>query len=112
MPQPMPIAYAPNAGYMPPYYQQPKEKSGLALTTMVISIVMLCFTLIALIPCVGWLNWVNLLVLAEVQHIIWWISFFRERNQDAKMKRLIALPFFMLAIFVGVIRLIIGGGCF
>jgi lysylphosphatidylglycerol synthetase-like protein (DUF2156 family) len=72
---------------------------------------MLSLAIVALIPCLGSLNWLNLFVLAEVQHITWWVSFFSERNPRARGKRLLSLPFFLIAVFIGVVRLIIGGGC-
>jgi hypothetical protein len=93
--------------YVPPQ----QEKTTVAQLSLVVSIVMLCLTFVALIPCLGWLNWLNLFVLAETHHIAWWISFFSERNSKARMKRLMALPFFLVAVFIGVFRLIIGGGC-
>lgn len=88
-----------------------QEKKSVAQASLVISILMLCVAVVGLIPCLGWLNWANLGVLAEGQHIAWWISFFTERNSQARMKRLLSLPFFLVAIFISAARLIIGGGC-
>lgn len=87
------------------------EKTTAAQVSLVTAIIMLSLAIVALIPCLGSLNWLNLLVLAEVQHISWWVSFFSERNPRARGKRLLALPFFLSAAFISVARLIIGGGC-
>jgi hypothetical protein len=108
-----PAAVAMGANVSPPqaYGAPQKEKTTTAQVSLVIAILMLSLTLVALVPCLGWLNWANLLVLAEVQHIAWWISFFTERNATARGKRLLSLPFIIIAIFVGIFRLALGGGC-
>lgn len=106
---PTPVAYA-----QPPAVIQRAvmpEKATVAQVSLVTAIVMLSLAFVALIPCLGSLNWLNLFVLAEVQHITWWVSFFSERNPRARVKRLLALPFFLIAVFIGIARLIIGGGC-
>ncbi|HEV2763451.1 MAG TPA: hypothetical protein VGV38_10785 [Pyrinomonadaceae bacterium] len=87
------------------------EKTSVAQISLVTSVVMLSLAVVALIPCLGWANWLNLLILAEVQHISWWVSFFGERGPKARGKRLLSLPFFLGAVFLSVGRLIIGGGC-
>lgn len=106
---PWPVAYA-----QPPAlinHVGAPEKTSVAQVSLVTAIVMLSLAVVALIPCLGWLNWLNLFVLAEVQHITWWVSYFGERNPSARGKRLLSLPFFLIAVFIGVARLIVGGGC-
>jgi lysylphosphatidylglycerol synthetase-like protein (DUF2156 family) len=106
---PPPVAHA-----QPPavvHHVAVPEKATVARVSLVTAILMLSLALVALIPCLGSLNWLNLFVLAEVQHITWWVSFFSERNPSARGKRLLSLPFFLIAVFIGVVRLIIGGGC-
>jgi hypothetical protein len=107
----MAVAAGPSVVYPQAYALPQQEKKGVAQASLVISIIMLCIAVVGLIPCLGWLNWANLGLLAEGQHIAWWISFFTERNSQARMKRLLSLPFFLAAIFISAVRLIIGGGC-
>ena len=106
---PQPVAYAQPPAVINHVFVP--EKTTAAQVSLVTAIVMLSLAIVALIPCLGSLNWLNLFVLAEVQHITWWVSFFGERNPSARGKRLLSLPFFLLTIFISVVRLFIGGGC-
>lgn len=71
-----------------------------------------CFMVCGLIPCLGWLNWFTLLF-GIVTKILCWVAVFTEGRQDpaARTNAVIGLVIATVAVFIGAIRLILGGGC-
>ena|SRR2546423_6435719 len=84
--------------------------SSLPVVAMSMGIVSVCLMLVGLVPCLGWINWMMLLV-AGVNKILCWVCIFTEKRPDARSKAVIGLVLTCVALFVGVIRLILGGGC-
>jgi hypothetical protein len=93
-------------------YAAPSQPSGSSLPVMGMSmgIVVLSLMLVGLVPCLGWMNWF-VLPLAGVTNILCWVSIFTEKDLTARNKALIGLVLSFVAIFIGGIRLILGGGC-
>jgi hypothetical protein len=78
---------------------------------MTISIVAACLTLVALLPCLGWLNWLNI-ILGGSANILCWASVFTEgRFIPSRNRAIIGLVVSFAFLFVGSIRLLMGGGC-
>lgn len=116
-PPAMPGPPAPYPNYQHGGYQQagnipvtPKS-SGLSTASMTMGITVLSVFVLALIPCLGWVNWINI-PLAVIANILSWVVIITEgKNLSSRNKALIGLIFSFLAIFIGSIRLAIGGGC-
>jgi hypothetical protein len=91
------------------HYEEAPEGSlpTLALTGGIIAASLM---VVALVPCLGWLNWF-VIPIATVVKIVCWVSIFTGRNSKGRNKALIGLILVALALFIGGIRLIIGGGC-
>ena len=72
---------------------------------MVIGIVVICFFVLALIPCLGMINWINILVaiVGLVLNIV-------GATKGINGKVIVGLVFCSIAIVGGILRLIIGGG--
>ncbi|MEP7340924.1 MAG: zinc-ribbon domain-containing protein [Acidobacteriota bacterium] len=112
------------AGYDSPYpapalsaaQAQPSGSSSsaagkLSMVSMVMGIVVASLMLFGLIPCLGWINWFTLLV-GGVSKLIGWIAVFTEHKiPSALNKAIIGLVLSTIALFVGCIRLALGGGC-
>jgi hypothetical protein len=86
------------------------SESALPMFAMVSGIVIACLMVIGLIPCLGWINWV-VIGLGSLVKIVCWVAVFTEKSSKGRNKALIGLILVALALFVGGIRLILGGGC-
>ena len=113
--------YAPPVQYVPPPHalaaQQQAARQygeakpgGLPAGAMSMSVVALCLMLVGLIPCLGWLNWLTILI-GVIAHLLSWVSVLTEKNQDARSKAVIGLVVSFVAVFIGGIRLVLGFGC-
>jgi hypothetical protein len=89
---------------------QTQGGSSLPTVAMSMGIVSMCLMLLGLVPCLGWINWMMLLV-AGVNKILCWVCIFTEKRPDARSKAVVGLVLTFVALFIGVIRLILGGGC-
>ena len=97
-----------NVGYMPP----PHQSGPMSLTGMIMGIVSICFFAVGLIPCLGWVNWFNLII-GGLANIFSWIGLASEGKDPASRGRAITgLILSFIAIFIGMIRLVIGRGIF
>jgi hypothetical protein len=112
-----PLPVAPYAGYQYSGYQQagympmPQQSSGLATTCMVMGIIVLCLFILGLIPCLGWINWINLPI-AGITDILSFVVIVTEgKNQSSRNKAIMGLIFSFLALVIGSVRLVLGGGC-
>jgi hypothetical protein len=76
------------------------------------AIAVACLTVLGLIPCLGWLNWF-VLVTGGITKILCWVGVFTEgkNNPVAKNDAVIGLVIVAIALFVSLIRLVLGGGC-
>ena len=73
-------------------------------------IVALSFMVIGFIPCLGWLNYLNL-TLSFITIIIGVVAIASAKSDTDRTSALLGLAFVVLAIILGTGRLIIGGGC-
>jgi hypothetical protein len=78
----------------------------------IMGIIVGCIMVCGLIPCLGWLNWFTLLF-GIVTKVLCWVAVFTEGRQDAtaRTNAIIGLVIATAAVFIGAIRLILGGGC-
>ena len=92
------------------HHFQEQPESALPTIALVSGIVIASFMVIGLIPCLGWLNWFVIFggILAK---IICWVAIFSEKNIKGRNKALIGLILVSVALFIGIIRLVLGGGC-
>lgn len=86
------------------------QDSGLATTVRTMGIVAISFMAVALIPCLGWLNYLNL-TLSFVTLVLSIVALASARSDASRSSALIGLLLVIVAGFVGVFRLILGGGC-
>src|ERR1041385_4553271 len=86
------------------------QDNGLATTVRTMGIVAVSLMAVALIPCLGWLNYLNL-TLSSVTLVLSIVALATARSDTSRSSALIGLLLVIVAGFVGVIRLVIGGGC-
>ena len=98
--------------YQPPPPIAVPATGGLAKTGKIMAIVIGCIVLVALIPCLGWMNWIVLSV-GGITKIICWVGLFTEgrTNSKARTDAIIGLIVVSIALMIGFIRLVLGGGC-
>lgn len=77
---------------------------------MVMGIVVLCFAIIGLVPCLGWLNWITV-TFGPITTITCVIGIIIEKNQNMRNKAIVGLALAVVAVIVGAIRLFLGAGC-
>lgn len=99
--QPVPYAAVPVAS---------NQDSGLATTVRTMGIVAISFMAVALIPCFGWLNYLNL-TLSFITLVLSIVALASAKSDTARSSALVGLLLVIIAGFVGVFRLILGGGC-
>ena len=87
-----------------------RNDSGLAVTVRTMGIVALSLMLVGFIPCLGWLNYLNLL-LCFITIVIGIVAIVNGKSDAERTSALLGLGFVTIAIFLGIIRLILGGGC-
>lgn len=119
-PAPQPIAPAPQPTVASPQinyvtYQvngptTPRQESGLGVTVRTMGIVALSFMLIGLIPCLGWLNYLNLF-LSFITLILGIVAIATAKSDADRGAAFLGVALVVMAIFLGTGRLILGGGC-
>jgi hypothetical protein len=108
--QPIPppqMQYVPYAAPVPVISAQ---DSGLAASVRTMGIVAIALMLIGFIPCLGWLNYLNL-TFSFITIILSIVALASAKSESARSSAIIGLALVVLAICLGVGRLIIGGGC-
>jgi hypothetical protein len=73
-------------------------------------IIAISLMLIAFIPCLGWLNYLNL-TFSFITVILSIVALASAKTDSARGSAVIGLALVVVAISLGVGRLIIGGGC-
>jgi hypothetical protein len=73
-------------------------------------IIAIALMLIGFIPCLGWLNYLNL-TFSFVTVVLSIVSLASAKSDSARSSAIIGLALVVVAICLGVGRLIIGGGC-
>jgi hypothetical protein len=86
------------------------RESGLGVTVRTMGIVALSLMLVGFIPCLGWLNYLNI-GLSFVTIIIAIVAIASAKADAERTSAFLGLGFVVMAIFVGIARLILGGGC-
>jgi hypothetical protein len=86
------------------------QDSGLATTVRTMAIVAISLMAVALIPCLGWLNYLNL-TLSFITLVLSIVALASAKSDAARSSALVGLLLVIIAGFVGVFRLILGGGC-
>lgn len=83
----------------------------LPMIGMVMGIVILCVSVIGLIPCLGWLNWITV-TLGPVTGIMNLVAIILENvDSNKRSKAVIGLVLALVAVVVGGFRLVLGAGC-
>jgi hypothetical protein len=87
-----------------------QRHEGLGVTVRTMGIVALSFMLVGFIPCLGWLNYLNI-VLSFITIVIGIVAIVSAKSDTDRTSALLGLGFVVIAIFLGTGRLILGGGC-
>ena len=83
---------------------------GLAGTVRTMGIVAISLLLIGFIPCLGWLNYLNL-TFSFVTIILCIVALTSARTDSARSSAVAGLALVVVAVCLGIGRLILGGGC-
>jgi hypothetical protein len=86
------------------------QESGLPVAVRTMGIVALSLTLVGLIPCLGWVNYVNF-TFCFVTFVLAIVAIAGARSDAARTSAVLGLVMTLIADIVGVFRLILGGGC-
>lgn len=81
-----------------------------ANTARKLGILTISLMAVGLIPCIGWLNYINF-PLAFVTVIVSIVASSNAKTNADRSAAMIGLAFALIAGFVGFIRLLVGGGC-
>ena len=105
----------PTVQVLQPQYVQPApssaaHESGLPQTVRTMGIVAISLMAIGLIPCLGWINYLNF-PFSFITLVLSIVALTQARSDSARSSALIGLTLVILANFIGVVRLVIGGGC-
>lgn len=93
-----------------PVASSPSGSGSLPMAGMVLGIVTAVLMVIGLVPCLGWLNWLTLTI-GSIAAIVAFIAIVTEKDERVRNKAIIGLVLALIALFIGAIRLAIGGGC-
>jgi hypothetical protein len=112
-PVPQPVSAAPPIQYVTYQVNGPtaqRADRGLGMTVRTMGIVALSFMLVGFIPCLGWLNYINIF-LSFVTLILGIVASATAKSDTDRSAALLGVALAVIAIFLGTGRLIIGGGC-
>lgn len=84
--------------------------TGLGKTVRTMGIVAVSLMLVGLIPCLGWLNYLNF-VLSFVTLVLSIVAIASAKSDSSRPSATLGLVLVIVAGGVGFVRLIIGGGC-
>ncbi|HEV7398389.1 MAG TPA: hypothetical protein VGN86_17890 [Pyrinomonadaceae bacterium] len=104
--------YARQAVYAATFVSQPEIRSqdASANTAKTLGITAISLMAVGLIPCLGWINYFALL-LSFITVILSIVASSNAKTQAARSAATIGLVLALIAGFVGIIRLLLGGGC-
>lgn len=105
--------YATQVPYVPYVVTSPStqfQDTGLANTGRIMGIIAISLMVVGLVPCVGWLNYINL-PFSFVTIIICIVAASTAKSASARSSATLGLVLAIVADIVGFIRLVIGGGC-
>jgi len=86
-----------------------RQESGLGTVVRTLGIIALSFMLVGFIPCLGWLNYINIAI-SFTTIVIGIVAIAAGKSDADRTAAFLGVGFVVLAIFVGIGRLIIGGG--
>lgn len=109
------VAIQPPAQVQQPQHVLPPQssgayESGLPQTVRTMGIVALSLMAVGLIPCLGWINYLNF-AFSFITFVLSIVALTQARSDSARSSALIGLTLVILANVIGVFRLVIGGGC-
>jgi hypothetical protein len=112
-PAPPPMVAAPQVQYVSYQINGPttqRQDTGLGSTVRTMGIVALSFMLVGFIPCLGWLNYLNI-VLSFITLILGIVAIASAKSDADRTSAFLGVALVAFAIVLGTGRLIIGGGC-
>jgi hypothetical protein len=112
-PVPHPVAATPQIQYVTYQVNGPTARgaeSGLGMTVRTMGIVALSFMLVGFIPCLGWLNYINIL-LSFITLILGIVAIATAKSDADRSAAFLGVALVLMAAFLGTGRLILGGGC-
>lgn len=86
------------------------KESGLGVTVRTMGIIALSFMVVGFVPCLGWLNYLNI-VLSVVTIVIGIVALATGKSDADRTAAILGVAFVAAAIVLGTGRLILGGGC-
>ena len=109
---PLVTAVAPAQVQYVPYAMSTTQSQDLGLggTVRTMGIVAVSFMLIGFIPCLGWLNYLNL-TFSFITVILSIVALASAKSDSGRSAAVLGLALVVMAICLGVGRLILGGGC-
>jgi hypothetical protein len=117
MPPPalQPVTAAPQIQYVSYQINGPttttqRQDGGLGSTVRTMGIVALSFMLVGFIPCLGWLNYLNIF-LSFITIILGIVAIAGAKSDADRTSAFLGVALVSFAIVLGTGRLIIGGGC-
>jgi hypothetical protein len=99
--------------YIPDVMPSPSavvQDTGLGATVRTMGIIAISLMLIGFIPCLGWLNYLNL-TFSFVTVILSIVAIASAKTDSVRSSAVLGLALVVVAICLGIGRLIIGGGC-
>ena len=107
-PQVQYVPYAVPAPLAPP--QTAAQESGLPIAVRTMGIIALCLMVVALIPCLGWVNYFNF-TFSFITFVLAVVAIASAKTDSARTSAILGLVLILIANSIGVVRLILGGGC-
>jgi hypothetical protein len=108
-----PVAAAPQVQYVTYQVNGPTsqhQEKNLGVTVRTLGIIALSFMVVGFIPCLGWLNYLNL-TLSFITIIIGIVAIATGKSDADRSAAILGVAFVAMAIVLGIGRLILGGGC-
>jgi hypothetical protein len=108
-----PVAAAPQIQYVTYQVNAPTSHSAeksLGVTVRTLGIIALSFMVVGFIPCLGWLNYLNL-TLSFITIIIGIVAIANGKSDADRSAAILGVAFVAMAMVLGIGRLILGGGC-
>lgn len=107
-PSPLRVQYVPYA--VPAPSVQSTEETALPFAVRTLGIVALSFMIVALVPCLGWINYFNFFV-SSVTFVLAIVAIATAKTDRGRTAAILGLVLMLVANTIGVIRLALGGGC-
>ena len=86
------------------------EEGGLPAAVRTLGIIALSLMLVALIPCLGWINYLNFFI-SPVTFVLAIVAIATARTDNGRTAAILGLVLVLFANTIGFVRLILGGGC-